>query len=45
MGFFGGGLGSLGQIPQPLGGYTTPYADRPAINMPPYNENLVMGRG
>mgnify|MGYP005814067111 CR=1 FL=1 len=45
MGFFGGGLGSLGQIPQPLGGYTTSYADRPAINMPPYNENLVMGRG
>ena len=45
MGFSGGGLGSLGQIPQPLGGYTTPYADRPAINMPPYNENLVMGRG
>ena len=45
MGFFGGGLGSLGSIPQPLGGYTMPYADRPAINMPPYNENLVMGRG
>ena len=45
MGFFGGGLGSLGGIPQPLGGYTTPYTDRPAINMPPYNENLVMGRG